>query len=1318
MARFESEDSSDIYESDISDVDYEEESEERNGYKEGEGEGERLELEHLLEIYPPQLYPDLQNAISYKKEFKELESDLSEKLPPGRGKYFKHQRFTHRYLRVYDKMIVISETGTGKSCEVLGFSEWTRRELEKSMGNSSEMVDEKISHFKKVYVIVKGKTQKAEFRNQIICKCSDGRYEQDKRLQNATTSGGTKRVITTIIKENGYRPKTYDSFYLKFIKKLGEYKVGSEEYYELIRRKYSNTIIWVDEAHNLALDAGDRSEMEEKGDKFKKEIDRKTAKKKNVYRLLWDVFHTAERSKFILSTATPMINSPNSLGSLINLVADKNKDLPINYNYKDAPDNDIRVLFPSIYKNKKISKFRNMEYEEAKKYYEPQFPAKYNFGLAKLKDLEPRLRGKISFIRSPETGAVATYMGDNIQILSDKESNENEESSEEESSEETSSSEKNVTYDLRLVRSVMSDLQGNAVLNAMGRYEQKGKNKQKGQSDTVYVSIKQASNFVFPDGSYGNMSGKNATNEEEIDDDEDIFAEYGGSGSDVAFRKYVEKIGEQEDNYKATPELKKALTYKNLGKYSSKFKKIVEAVKKSDGICFIYSEFTHGSGAILLALCLEHALGYERFNEKNSVFAWGAQTSKKFCNDSGLDTELGDDVDEATKTMIETSKKSTQKRLLSSFKPAQRYALLTKSTKQGQYEAMMELLNSYQNRHGKYLKVLIASRVGRDAINVSNVKQIHLVGPEWNESSMYQAISRGFRVTSHRDLVEEAILETGDPNAKIEVQVYKHAAFTKSEQSIDLMIYTQALIKDIDIKKIMRMLKQISIGCVIHYNRNVRPTDTLDYSATCDYDICRYKCFNELYGNLYDPDHQTDYSTYDILYAGDNILSAIGYIRNIFKQVNTSNIQEIVSFILQNQKTDEIRYTHILMALERIISSNMSIVDRYGFTAYLREYNSNFYLIRDYPSATKDSYAMSYYTDGIIGIRQNSLYDMASMFEKERDEYSIKKLKESILNNSPRSVEFLRKISVMGLINLLEDSIIKNESGNDDKISIFVEDKLSRYVYKFNKPINAINKILENKNVSTSRRGRPPKPGNRPKIGRIDPKNVKLSDYLSQTNTPMVYLHTLDSQIVGPTSYRSKSRHKKGDGKIAIYDTSNPSFNWRNVNANEYEHEVYNTIIQLINIDRQTKFIGNNKYVGYIDILTDKLYIIGVIDPNKQKTNKNPDDLRNETPGRECSSIPRPIIIDILWHLQIDEPPPVPKGYKYNRNNAIKFLTKSPTQSTKKGHVKELSELKKWNDDKLRWYELWHRSKNSEYSREHFCNMIRSRMKDLDLLQY
>ena len=69
----------------------------------------------------------------------------------------------------------------------------------------------------------------------------------------------------------------------------------------------------------------------------------------------------------------------------------------------------------------------------------------------------------------------------------------------------------------------------------------------------------------------------------------------------------------------------------------------------------------------------------------------------------------------------------------------------------------MKVFNSSYNKHGEYIKVLIATPKLQAGINLANVLQIHIVDPQWNRSNTLQAIGRAIRVSSHAELLKEIL---------------------------------------------------------------------------------------------------------------------------------------------------------------------------------------------------------------------------------------------------------------------------------------------------------------------------------------------------------------------------------------------------------------------------------------------------------------------------------------------------------------------------------------------------------------------------------
>lgn len=1226
-----------------------------------------VQLSDMLESYPAATTPNFQTLISAKEEFKELASNPAEKLPPGRGQYFRHQKYTHRFLRAYDDLLVASETGSGKSCEILGFAEYTRKELEKAKVDPTT-ADEKSAHFKRVVVLVKGPTQRNEFKNQLTCKCSDGHYETP-MVKRAKTETVQKSNLTLEIKKAGYIITTYTSFAHKI---ATAYPTEADN--DRLAEDYSDTIFWIDEAHNLLIDPENTTAFKEK---------------QQTYYTIWRVLHLARRSKRIISTATPMINDVKEIGSLMNLILPLDGILPPNYDYRNAPEHDIQTFFPGL-----PFDHRTASPEEIAPYFRGQFPPDYDFMTANLYDLEPYMRGRVSFIRAADTGAVIQEQG----VTPAKEYEVN-----------------GVKYQSQLVlyAANMSEFQSNAYLNA--KHGNQGR-------DELFGAERQASNFVFPDGYWGNgitEEERNIRKETKrakvaakaaaaaitaattagpvvaqptlrvapvpvgiipgVVPVEPTYAEEGlqeAAGFEKrAFRRYVNLRG---DTFTPTAEFLpwlQDLTY--IRTLSCKFAEIVRIVMEDPGNAFVYGEYVAGSGAIVLALCLE-GMGFERYNETTSMFfGIGGEAVKPVCGSGDKDTIT----------------RRVRPDILSRQQGAPlRYALLSRETSDSKFQSMMEAMNSYENRHGDYIKVLISSRVGRDGINVSNVLQIHLVGSEWNQSSIYQALSRGIRATSHDDLIQEEqarlIAEGGDPTtARVTVKIYKHAAIALDEaaSSIDLEMYCTSEYKDRTTKRIMRIMKQCSIGCQVHYNRNVRATD-VDGSPACDYETCRYLCV--------DPVPNTeDFSTYDVLYADEVVNDAVADIVNVYRQRNALTLDEISTLLPQYRRK------YLIMGLERLINKKTPLIDRFGYTTYLREDNSSFYLDRTYPTDNKAAYAMSYYTQGVIGIEQRTLANV--VVELETGEHM--ELLEELERMDPKDPSFMTRInntSIEGQAAILEAAITKAALGQTSPFTDAILTKFQKMIFVIHDPVTELNKVYEQNAQLRPRKGRKRNPETKRRVKNINPTKIDQTRVVYDTDTEQVYLHILYSQVVDQTAYATTARFNKGEGRTRILKPSEFADGWRDLN--EVELEVYNVFIQLENANRKQPFEDLGIY-GFI--LPDGKFRI------RDKLHEDPQaaaDVRHVNRGKVCKTWYKPELIDIMYMIGVVEPQGIFPAYQEkDRAVIINWLIQNKINHTP-------DEMATWDFQQLMYYYKWHSAK--KITRETLCSLIEETMRSKNML--
>lgn len=696
-----------------------------------------IQLSDLLEANPSALTTNFLELISNKKEFAELASDAEDKLPAGKFKFFKHQEFVHRFMRNYDDLMDISEAGTGKSGSSIGFFEKCRIELEKIKVDPAN-ADKKMAHFKRVIILVNGPTQKAEFRKQLLKTAADNFFVKPVNIKEGTSSEqaakAEKANISRLIKDAGYIIKTYGKFAReirgtqkkqtdendeeKVVKKktIRSYpiynidrKVLSNEEADLLEKQnekstreliedYSDSIFWIDEAHNLNMEP-------DKLGTYKEKIE--------TYRTIQWVFHNVLRCKRIISTATPMLNADIEVIFLLNLLLPRDGILPIGYDYTNAPRQDIETFFPGF----PFEKVSRATPEEIGKYFRGQIYVKLrkeireshvDLGGTKLdgnrqerkamdiknvtyEEMEPYLRGKIFYIRAAETGATPVEKGITTVVQSE--------------------------YNKQIYTSIITT--ENSFMSAYqnAAYQQvavKGNLKKKNAD--IYTAARQVSNFAFPsttissEQKFRSIDGFNTEDieavAEVIENVEEIDMETMGN-----FRHFIKAKG---DRFVIDEDFLNEIR-NNMQRYSCKYNKTIHISDTSPGLGYCYGTYVEGSGSIALAACFK-ARGYERFDENNSVF--------------GPDGKIR-------------------------IKRAKRYAIIIGSTSDARTAAILELASSPQNLFGEYLKEIILSRTGRDGINIDNVTRIQLEGSEWTGSANYQSKHRGIRVTSQDVLLGE-----------------------------------------------------------------------------------------------------------------------------------------------------------------------------------------------------------------------------------------------------------------------------------------------------------------------------------------------------------------------------------------------------------------------------------------------------------------------------------------------------------------------------------------------------------------------------------
>lgn len=823
-------------------------------------------IDNFLYKFPKQDTVGISGILANKAELRRWMLEAKEKPPKKRGEYFKHQIITHRILRMFDRYFLIHEMGTGKTCSIVGFTE-----MISDLVASNEVPNIMKPRYKHIYILTANAVV-GEIEYQIACKCSKPRTYDLESIDKLKSSSSQKAQITVQIHKR-YTVTTYHKFIIELLSKMPgdkdknkklfvEDKITNDVLY-FMAKEISDCVIWIDEVHNLRVKGEDENDRD----------------KDRRYNILNDIFHEMRNSKLILSSATPMINKPEELGPILNL------------------------LLP----------------------YEKQIPSDFDWNNTTLEDLEYYVQGLISFVRSIQNNV--NFREEGEYSISDCVKRK---------------------IPLKLYPSYMSDFQSQA-------YERAKQSTLEG--DAVLVDERNASLFVYPDGSWGsgkseeekrrdriirkqrkedaarkkgkitddNRSSRKKEKEEKDEEEEDLNAQIFEVS---AFSKYITKTG--VDMYKSTNEFKKKInTLKKIQKLSCIFADIIKIETNSPGCGYFYINYLRG-GAIPLTMCLE-ALGWERFYESESIFISKDEENsegKPYCSE-------GINKNKKIKDKFNT--------------PKLRYALYTGETPPSKFNYMKEAWNSYENRNGDIIKFFIVTRAGKEGISLNHVLRIHN-DPSWTWSEIIQSIARALRATSY--------LYIKNPN----VTLFRHVAVDKEGDSTGCKIYHKALEKNYNIARIFRMLKILAADCNLNKKRNVRDTDK-PFSIECDHQKnCDYNC-------MYKTPNWIDYSISDNLYAEDFIDDITKIIKTVLLKKQAVLYNQLVNALPEKYTERELDIT-----LTYIVNNYIIFKDKYGYDNYLRGDKDIFYLNRGFPSHNSNYYS-NYYNKNIIGVKYNDNLD-------------------------------------------------------------------------------------------------------------------------------------------------------------------------------------------------------------------------------------------------------------------------------------------------------------------------------------------------------
>lgn len=1076
---------------------------------------EEVELEDLVYEYPEMDDDNFQQKITAKKEFQDVRA-IKDEPYPKRGEAFRHQELLFRYALQYDKLLIISDPGTGKTCSITTITEYY-----KNLKNTP---------YKKVYIIAKGKTLLSEIKYQLVCRCTKEEtygIRPRKGLRKEKAKIISKRAIEKLLKEY-YQFVTMDSFAKEIMGK-------SEE--DLIN-EYSGSIFIIDEIHNMRVNLTDvdvtvDSEYNPDADISQKEVNDRKVKMTNVeiYTQIHKLFHLVKRSKILLLSATPMIDKYTEINTILNLL------LPMSSQIKTED---------------------------------------FDWMTNSLEDARPYLQGYISYVRALDTGVKIVYK-ENEKIKIKRRDLEN------------PITKTTVPSQSKIYAVQMSKFQDKHYAKLFGtRTGKTGGN-------SVYLNERQALNLVFPGGEKS-VDGfkkyvKPVTREKKIK----VKTQAIGKKQKKQGKQKEGIVGEEvtttivKGEYKFAAQLDEILGEQELKKYSAKFAEIVRICNESKGNCWIYINFVRGAGAIVLGRILEKN-GFQKFSAKTSIFKMG-QNAKTFC-------------EAETFSMVDRT---------ANIEKAPRYGILTAGLSDEEWRIILETQNSYENRHGDYLKVVIGTPISRDGLNLSNVVTIIMVEPYWNESASFQAQSRAIRALSHVALIKEAEKKTKDPKqAKVEIAIYRMAAVSQKQESVDLMMYELAESKNIEIKQVFRIMKQYAIDCQLNYSRNVHTKDK-DWSPEADYSIAKYKCINKGPTEL-------DKTSYLVLYANKEIQQIQNDIRDFFRQQSIINVYDIY-----NDLADKYDMKVIILAIVQMVEQKIPVIDRFGYQTFIYYDNATLFLQRIYPIQYYP-YNMAYYTQNLYGIQRKKIKDYLQVLPT----VDIKDVLTDLLD-TPNLQDLYTKLDelkpdqqaeiVEFLIIQKEEQIANEKTGTSPPVqtkkkkspkdkkntATAILEYFDSSILKVNEMTDVIEKV--NKKLHPEKRGRG-KPTDKPKIV-LTPEEL-----VENPKNDVIHLHKIYTNTAKKTRYAATTDYFKVSGRLRIYKPKEEN-GWRDLNP--AENIVYHAVFQEKMNESVQKFKENEIYGTIID---DQIFRI--VDNRIPSKNKK---------GTACNNLKKGQILDILRHL-------------------------------------------------------------------------------------
>ena len=851
---------------------------------------------------------------SYRKDIiDENKESCSDRDKNEEQKLFTHQKIVRDYINLYTPyrgVLLYHGLGSGKTCSSIAIAE-------NILKNVSIITAESMITNQKILVMTPASLQTNYVEE--IKNCGNPIYKKKQFWEfiNTTNSPEQIEVLSTVltlptayIRENNgawlvnvQKDSNYDKLNQedkksldKQLKTMIDYKFQFINYNGLRKTKlkelsasytkniFDNKVVIIDEAHNFVSRIVNKVEKEGDALPYKNTNE-------EIALTLYEMLLSATNCKVVLLTGTPIINYPNEIGIMFNILRGYIKTWHINI----SPGTGLKSRLTTELLQKILNKKKHLDYISynsnvlsitrnpfgfissvyADKYKGVKLDTKgdviddNSFIADTIKTLKANdIEASKSDVRIVLTKALPDKLegfnnkfvdsdkGDlkNIDILkrriigltsylNDKEN---------------LMPKYDVDKDFHVIHIEMSDYQFakyQEVRNAeITKDQKKSKNKGlfKDSASSYRIFSRSYCNFVFPEDyprplpneggieenveNIGDENDIDGISEKEKNNNPDGIVESPAAPS-PAVSSYQQKIIDALDYISLNADT--VLSVEALENYSPKFLHIIQNILNNEniGLHLIYSQFRTLEGIGIFSLVLK-ANGFIQFKIKK--------------NSSGqyvIDVPEGLIVSQRMFAMYTGKESAEEKELI-------------RNIYNGEWDALplslsSQLKKSYKNNQkGEIIKIMMITASGAEGISLKNTRFVHIMEPYWHPVRTEQVIGRARRICSHEGLEDNLqnvkvmlylmkfsqsqILAASNQLKRYDVSKFDRE--NRNPMSTDENLYELSRRKQSIHKQLLKCIKETAIDCAIQYkSESGENLECYSFSGESDPNVYSYK---------------------------------------------------------------------------------------------------------------------------------------------------------------------------------------------------------------------------------------------------------------------------------------------------------------------------------------------------------------------------------------------------------------------------------------------------------------------------------------------